>query len=91
MCVKKRTEFKEGVIKNVRIVYNARIDIINGFKDGLFFRKPDIASKKIPEWVEINNYSFNALNDKIDNAVNKNLGPILNKEKISYLLLQNFL
>ena len=48
-------------------------------------------SKKIPEWVEINDYAFNKVKDKIDNAVNKNLGPTVAGNKVNYLHLQSVL
>ena len=44
--------------------------------------------EKIPEWVEINDYVFINLKNKIDDAV-KNLGPKANKSKVNYLHLQN--
>ena len=45
----------------------------------------------IPEWVEIRNYTFNKLNDEINNAVEKELGPIIGDKKTSYVHLQDFL
>ena len=51
-------------------------------------QKPE---KEILEWVEINGYDFKILKNHIDNAVNKNLGPFLGKEKINYLPLQDSL
>ena len=48
-------------------------------------------SKKIPEWVEISDYAFNKVKDKIDNAVNKNIGPRVAGNKVNYLHLQDVL
>ena len=47
--------------------------------------------KKIPEWVELSDYAFNKVKDKIDNEVNKNLGSRVAGNKVNYLHLQNFL
>ena len=47
--------------------------------------------KKIPEWMKISNNAFSLLKNRIGNAVNKNLGPFIDKEKIKYLPLQEFL
>ena len=47
--------------------------------------------KKIPEWVEISDYAFNKMKDKIDNAVSKSLGPRVASNKVNYLHLQSFL
>ena len=98
---KKNKKFKKGVIKNLNIPYHARIDIIEGFKNGVFSMSSNteniseqtdsIMKPKIPGWVHINDFSFNRLKNTIDNAVNKNLGPFLSKEKFNYLPLQDFL
>ena len=102
----KNKNFKEGVLKNLNVPYNARLDIIEGFENKIFLINPDANNiskqidatdeesdtedsksdekSKILEWVYISDYDFNKLKDEIDNAVNKNLGPILNKEKINY-------
>ena len=47
--------------------------------------------KRIPDWMEIRDYAFNKMKDKIDNPVNKNLGPRVAGNKVNYLHLQNFL
>ena len=47
--------------------------------------------KKIPEWVEVSDYAFSKVRDKIDNAVNKNIGPRVAGNKVNYLHLQSFL
>ena len=102
----KNKKFKKGVIKNLNILYKARIDIIKGFKNGTFSMTPNIENiseqtdtakeqktnaydsesddekPKIPEWVYINDFSFNTLKNKIENAVNKNLGPMLGEKKL---------
>ena len=94
---------KYEVLHNTKKVYNTRINIINAFEDGTFPKKPDKQEidipeleseepkEKIPEWVEISDYAFDRLKDKIDNAVDKNLGPMLGKKKVNYLHLQGFL
>ena len=85
----------------MNIPYHARIDIIEGFKNGVFSMSSNteniseqtdsIMKPKIPGWVHINDFSFNRLKNTIDNVVNKNLGPFLSKEKFNYLPLQDFL
>ena len=47
--------------------------------------------KQIPEWIKISNGAFTLLNHGIDDAVNKHLGPFINREKIYYLPLQEVL
>ena len=46
--------------------------------------------KKIPEWIKISNGAFTHLKYRIDDAVNKNLGPFVNREKINYFPQQEF-
>ena len=46
--------------------------------------------KEIPEWIKISNGAFTLSKNSIDNAVNKNLGPFIDREKINYLPLQEF-
>ena len=101
-----RKESKKEVLDKIEKVFNARIDIIKGFRDGIFLIRPETEkhktdmsepesdneqSKKIPEWIRISNNAFTLLKNRIGNAVNKNLGPFIDKEKISYLPLQEFL
>ena len=101
-----RKESKKEVLDTIEKVFNARIDIIKGFRDGIFLIRPETEkhktdmsepesdneqSKKIPEWIRISNNAFTLLKNRIGNAVNKNLGPFIDKEKISYLPLQEFL
>ena len=47
--------------------------------------------KKNAEWIKISNGAFTLLKNRIDNAVNKNLGTFIDKEKINYLPFQEFL
>ena len=47
--------------------------------------------KQIPEWIKISNGAFTFLKIRIDNAVNKNVGPFIDREKINYLPLQEVL
>ena len=101
-----RKESKKEVLDKIEKVFNARIDIIKGFRDGIFLIRPETEKhktdmsepesdneqpKKIPEWIRISNSAFTLLKNRIGNAVNKNLGPFIDKEKISYLPLQEFL
>ena len=101
-----RKEFKKEVLDKIEKVFNARIDIIKGFRDGIVLIRPETEKhktdmsepesdneqpKKIPEWIRISNNAFTLLKNRIGNAVNKNLGPFIDKEKISYLPLQEFL
>ena len=97
--------FKKEILKNVRIVYNARLDIIEGFEKEMFLMGPEIKQqqqiqditeksqepKNIPEWVEISYYAFNKVKDKIDKEVNKILAPRVAGNKVNYLHLQSFL
>ena len=47
--------------------------------------------KKIPEWIKISDGAITLLKNRIDDAVNKYLRPFINKEKINYLPLPEFL
>ena len=101
-----RKESKKEVLDKIEKVFNARIDIIKGFRDGIFLIRPETEKhktdmsepesdkeqpKKIPEWIKISNNAFTLLKNRIGNAVNKNLGPFIYKEKNNYLPLQEFL
>ena len=101
-----RKESKKEVLDKIEKVFNARIDIIKGFRDGIFLIRPETEKhktdmsepesdkeqpKKIPEWIKISNNAFTLLKNRIGNAVNKNLGPFIDKEKNNYLPLQEFL
>ena len=99
----KKKKSKNEFLRNTKKVYTTRIDIITAFEDGTFPKKPDKQEidipeleseepkEKIPEWVEISDYTFDRLKDEIDNAVDKDLGPMLGKKKVNHLHLQDFL
>ena len=48
-------------------------------------------TKKITDWVLINEFAFNRLKNDIDNAVTNKKGPKIGKKRPTYVYLQDFL
>ena len=71
-----RKDSKTEVLYNIEKVFNARIDIIKGFRDGIFLIRPETEKqktgmsepesdneqpKKVPEWIKNSNGAFKML------------------------------